>query len=123
MPAEESDGIRVSIMSRHTLNDGITPDLRIDRSSYDLWIKSLAPPQNLIGNYYKRGLPWKEFEEKYKNYLSQPLVRSTVLEVAKKSLEKDVTLLCVEESPDFCHRRILAEECQKYLPELKIQIR
>ena len=62
-PKEISDGLRISVMNRHTLNDGVTPDLRIDSSSYDLWFPWLAPPNLLLGDYYKRGLPWEQYEK------------------------------------------------------------
>lgn len=56
-PIEETDGNRISIMSRHTLNDGITPHPRINNSSYQEWNKVLATPEKLIGDHYKRNLP------------------------------------------------------------------
>lgn len=55
-PKEESDGIRISVMSRHTLNDGITSHPDINESSYDEWLKILAPSDQLVGDYYKRSL-------------------------------------------------------------------
>lgn len=37
------DGERISVMSRHTLCDGETPDPEITLDSYDGWDKELAP--------------------------------------------------------------------------------
>ena len=62
-PKELTDGVRISVMSRHTLNDGVTPDLRITRKLYDIHLPLLAPNPRLIGDYYKRDLPWEDFEE------------------------------------------------------------
>lgn len=120
---EESDGLRISIMSRHTLNDGITPHPEIYSLSYDLWMPSLSPPARLLGDYYKRGLPWDQFENKYLEYIRQPKVQIKVQNLAKESLDSVITLLCIEESPKYCHRRILAEECKKYQPSLVLSIR
>ena len=39
-----------------------------------------------------------------------------------RALKENVTFLCIEEKPDFCHRRLLAEECKKYQPNLEIII-
>ena len=36
-------GTRISVMSRHTLNDGVTPDPRIIPASYDEHISQMAP--------------------------------------------------------------------------------
>lgn len=115
------DGLRISVMSRHTLNDGITPDTRITIDSYDKWLKELAPPDRLVRDYYLRKLDWNEYSKKYLSFLRQEQVSSKVKELAKEALEKDITLLCIEEIPNFCHRRILAEECQRYEPTLKVE--
>lgn len=115
------DGLRVSVMSRHTLNDGKTQDTRITIDSYDKWLKELAPPNELVRDYYKGKLDWNEYSKKYLSFLRQEDVSSKVKELAKEALEKDITLLCIEEIPNFCHRRILAEECQRYEPMLKVE--
>lgn len=120
---EESDGLRISIMSRHTLNDGITPHPEITSYSYDLWLCSLSPSAGLLGDYYKRGLPWEQFEKRYLEYIRQPDVQIEVQNLAEKSLDSVITLLCIEKSPEYCHRRILAEECKKYQPSLVLSIR
>ncbi len=120
---EETDGTRISILSRHTLNDGKTTDPRITPSTFDEWIPHLAPPAKLIGDYYHRNLPWVEFERRYLEHLSQPDIRSLVSTVATRSLIRDITFLCVEETAQYCHRRLLAEECRKYEPRLIVEHR
>ena len=123
LPKEALDGYRISVMSRHTLNDGVTPDLRITRDSYDLHLSSLVPPLRLLGDYYKRGLPWVEFERRYFNYLQLPSVWEQVLELAVESMINVFTLLCIEETSEYCHRRLLAEECKRLRPEIELYIR
>lgn len=122
-PKEDTDGLRISVMSRHTLNDGITPHPEITPSSYDVWLQCLSPPAKLLGDYYKRGLPGEQFEQRYLEYIRQPDVLIEVKELAKKSLDSIITLLCIEKSPDYCHRRLLAEECKKYQPLLYLIIK
>lgn len=116
-PKENYDGVRISIMSRHTLNDGVTPDLRIKENSYNEWRKEFAPPQKLIGDYYKKNLPWEEFEKRYLRYLE--IIYEKVRKLSETALDKDITLLCIEESPEKCHRRLLAEECKRIQPKLE----
>ena len=118
---EKADGWRISIMSRHTLNDGITPDSRIPIASYDQWIKELAPPEKLIGAYYKMRLSWKEFEEGYLEHIRSKGIKEIVQELSVISTFKNITLLCIEEYQEFCHRRILANECIIYQPWLSIE--
>lgn len=122
-PISLEDGVRISVMSRHTLDDGITPDTRITLASYNLWVQELAPPAKLVGDYYKRGLPWESYEAEYLHYLKQEGIMMKVQELAQTALEKDVTLLCKEEQATRCHRRILAEECQRYQQGLKVEHR
>ena len=123
LPREDSDGTRISIMSRHTLNDGITPDPRITPGSYDEWMPDLAPPARLLGDYYKRGLHWEQFEQRYCDYLQRPEVAARVQNIAVLGLASVITLLCIEELPNHCHRRLLAEECKRYQPHLSLVIR
>lgn len=121
-PIEISDGIRISIMSKHTLNDGITPDSRINYFMYSFWFPSLAPPSKLVGEYYKNNLPWGEYEKRYFEYIRQASVQTTAQNIARVSLRRDITLLCIEDTPKQCHRRLLAEECKRYEPSLALSI-
>lgn len=121
-PKEGSDGLRISIMSRHTLNDGITPHPGITKSSYDQWFRVFSPPARLLGAYYKRAVSWEKFELSYLEYIRKAEIRIEVQNLAERSLDSVITLLCIEESPEHCHRRILAEECKKYQPSLVLSI-
>lgn len=105
-------------MSRHTKNDGKTPDERI--KSVDEHQSSLGPSPTLIGSYYKRGLSWEKYQELYLSEIRTEPKSSLVRALAKKALTHDVTLLCIEETAEQCHRRLLAEECQTYEPELDV---
>ena len=122
LPKNFQDGLRISVMSRHTLNDGKTPDLRINLSTYGLWMRSLAPPEYLVGDYYKRGLSWTEFEQKYLDHLRHSNVQTDVQSLAAQGMVSIITLLCVEKLPEYCHRRLLAEECKRYEPSLDLRI-
>ncbi|MBI1968850.1 DUF488 domain-containing protein [Candidatus Woesearchaeota archaeon] len=122
LPKEKSDGTRISIMSKHTLNDGVTPHPEITPDSYDEWLHILAPPAKLVGAYYKRGLSWEQFEQRYVVYLRDPKVEMNVQNLAKRGLDSVITILCIESSPEHCHRRLLAQECKKYFPNLALRI-
>ncbi len=115
------DGIRISVMSRHTLKDGITPDPLITLDSYNCWLPSLAPPSKLVGGLYKRGLSWDAFTAQYLAYLQEPAVQATIGRLSKLALRTNLTLLCVEQNAAHCHRRLLAEECQRLTPQIHIE--
>lgn len=117
------DGIRVSIMSRHTLKDGETQDPRLKEKLYDIHMKILSPSPRLIGAYYKRELPWSDFETNYLQEIrSMPQV-VFVETIVRLAMTTNITLLCIEHTADKCHRRLLAEECQRLKPELKVVCR
>lgn len=112
------DGLRVSVMSRHTLADGKTPDPRI--VNYDIHAPILGPSPVLIGDYYKRRLPWDEFERRYLEEMRASRTKGLVRMLARTAVKSDITLLCIENSPAKCHRRLLAEECGRYVSALII---
>ncbi len=119
-PIETTDWLRMSVMSKHTLNDWITPDNRITQRSYDVWMKVFSPPLKLVWDYYKRWLSFEEYKEKYLEYLRQEDINIEVIKLVKQARNKVITLLCIEDIADKCHRKILAEECLKYEPILEI---
>ena len=122
-PKERLDGLRISVMSRHTLSDGVSIDPRITFTSFDEWYIDLAPPAALVGAYYKKGLPWDAFAEAYLAYLRQPSLLFAVEDLARRAFREDITLLCIEENAAQCHRGLLAQECQWYVPQLDIMHR
>ena len=108
-------------MSRHTLSDGITLDDRINEASFDEHAPELAPPSKLVGDYYKRGLSWEEYEAQYRLHLQS--IGEIVIRLAQRACDEDIVLECIEEKPDYCHRRILAEVCKELIPDLEIEIK
>ena len=75
---ELGDGYRISTMSRHTLNDGVTPDPRISETSYDVWMPKLAAPSKLVGAWYRNAVTWTEFSRAYLSHLRQTEIREQV---------------------------------------------
>lgn len=119
---DKKDGVRISVMSRHTQNDGVTPDARITIGSFDEHYPELAPSLVLIGDYYKRDLPWAQFEIRFRKQIRESASAQVILgEIAVMSLCENVTLLCIEDKHHFCHRRILTEECRILLPQIVVE--
>jgi len=115
------DKIRISVMSRHTKEDGVTPDERIiEGVTFDEWQKDFAPPSKLIGAYYRNEISWEEFEKAYLDFLQSEEMKSKLAAFAQRCINETITLMCIEDKPDKCHRRLLAEELQKYQPDLII---
>jgi uncharacterized protein YeaO (DUF488 family) len=114
------DGYRISVMSRHTLNDGKTLDSRITSDYFDLWAKELAPLSKFVGAWYKNKISWEDFQNEYFKHIRQPSNSEIIGILARRALNQDITLLCSEEKPEQCHRKLLAGEFQIYQPNLKI---
>lgn len=113
---EETDGLRISVMSRHTKNDGVTPDTRL--TDWDIHIPKLGPSPKLIGDYYKRDLLWDAFKERYLEEIRTPFKTKLVLAICNIALLENVTLLCIEETDEHCHRSLLYAECKRLFPSI-----
>ena len=114
-----ADSLRISVMSRHTFSDGLTPDLRI---TYDLWLQDLAPSNRLVSAWYRGELSQEQFTTDYLAHLQQNPQRHTLdllIELVMDIKRKPI-LLCVEPKGEFCHRQVLAEYCQRLEPRLSV---
>ena len=69
----------------------------------------LAPTKELLKSYRSKVIAWEEFETLYKKQIED----SKALFGLNKSDFDGVCLLCSEETPEKCHRRLLAEELAK----------
>lgn len=85
-------------------------------------VKGIVTTGKLIGDYYKRGLPWEEFEFRFREYLAHSDMKEILSKLAGRAKYQTVTILCIESTPERCHRRIVAEECQKMDPTLEVHI-
>lgn len=128
-PREADDGTRISIMSRHTLSDGTTPHPEISDDLFDEHLVDLAPPAALVGQWYRGELGNQdkntfahEFSPRYLEHIRSNSIEPIVFALAKSSLEQTVTVLCIEATPEMCHRRLLLEECQVMQSKLQVDI-
>jgi uncharacterized protein YeaO (DUF488 family) len=118
-PPSEEDGTRISVMSRHTLNDGKTPHPDITISTYDEWLPGLAPHPRLVGRYYRQEISFEELAEAYRLVARDS---PEVLKLAERALTETITVMCIEDGCGRCNRRILAEECQRLVPLLEVEL-
>lgn len=105
------DGIRICIMRR--------PGAGAD---FDIWMPVLAPSHELLDNYREHKINWIQYEKRFNKEVvsGQKKYLKILIELARKST---VTLLCWEKKPDKCHRRLIAEACQKLSSNIKIVIK
>lgn len=123
-PIQETDGLRICVMSRLTENDGKTPILNLVQGKYfDIWIKLLAMPDHLVQKWYAKKLDWRAINAEYLKHLLGEQQTMFVKSFANLALTQNVTFLCVEKTPERCHRQILALECLKHEENLVLSIK
>lgn len=109
--ASKDDGIRICIMRRPDILD-----------NFNIWMPELAPSHQLLTDYHKGIVDWQKFVTIFNRDVLQKkhTYISILIDIA---LKHTVTILCWEETPDKCHRRLVAEECKKINPKLEIKIK
>lgn len=68
-------------------------------------LPELAPTQSLLDEYKKHGGDWTKYEAQFLALMNERRIEEHVA----KSLLDDACLLCSEEKPVHCHRRLVAE--------------
>ena len=116
---EPDDGIRISIMSRHTQNDGRTPRPELDRMC-DEHHPELGPSPGLIGKWMRREISWQEYVTEYRAQMKAAVPMCMIRRIVSKARRENVTVLCIDESSKECHRRLFLEICKEISPSLVI---
>jgi uncharacterized protein (DUF488 family) len=77
----------------------------------------LAPTKEILDGYKKKTISWTEYEKSFLELLEKRKATSLV------SLEElnSSCLLCSENKPDKCHRRLVSEYLQKHLNNIDIR--
>jgi uncharacterized protein YeaO (DUF488 family) len=76
----------------------------------------LAPTQDIMDQFKKKKGAWDTYEKKFLALLAERGAEDTI---SKKMLDGGC-LLCSEEKPQKCHRRLVAEYLRKKWPDIEI---
>lgn len=76
-------------------------------------ITDFAPTKELLSDYRAGKVDWKEYERIFNDLLSKRAINKRY-QVADFD---NCCFLCSEETPEYCHRRLLAEYLQRQEPE------
>jgi uncharacterized protein (DUF488 family) len=68
-------------------------------------ITELAPTQDILDEYKKNGGDWAAYQREFLDLMAQRKVEETV----PKAIIDGGCLLCSEATPEYCHRRLVAE--------------
>ncbi len=79
-------------------------------------LPELAPTQELLDEYKKAKGDWKTYEDGFLTLLRQRGVDNKI----SKEIIADSCLLCSEDKPQFCHRRLVAEYLKQCWGDVEI---
>jgi uncharacterized protein (DUF488 family) len=67
----------------------------------------LAPTQEILDAYKKKNaMPWEEYEDRFLSLMRE---RSVERELSPGDFTQRTVLLCSEDTPEHCHRRLVVE--------------
>jgi uncharacterized protein (DUF488 family) len=80
-------------------------------------IPLLAPTQDILDEYKKDKGDWGVYEEKFLALMKERHAEDQV----RKELSSDDCLLCSEEKPQHCHRRLVVEYLNRQWGDIEIK--
>lgn len=78
---------------------------------------NLAPTQQMLDDYKKRGDSWSAYENRFLELMKHRRIEETV----PKELLNNAVLLCSEDKPHHCHRRLVAEYLAQHWGDVEIE--
>ena len=81
-----------------------------------LHMPSLAPTAGMLGLYRKRQMTWDEYEQRFLDLMRERSIETTV---PRDTIAGSV-LLCSEDEPARCHRRLVAEYLAQHWDDIEI---
>lgn len=76
-----------------------------------------APTETLMKDFKENKVPWVEFESKFNNLLEE---RNPLANIELKNEPDVICLLCAEDEPIKCHRRLVADYMKKRYKEVVV---
>lgn len=80
-------------------------------------LPELAPTQDMLDEYKKHHGDWKNYESRFLELMRQRHIEETV----PKEVIADGCLLCSEDKPHHCHRRLVAEYLKNHWLDVNIE--
>jgi uncharacterized protein (DUF488 family) len=79
-------------------------------------VPALAPTKELLDGYKKEGGGWEEYEAQFLALMKQRRVEDSI----PRETIADGCLLCSEDKPHHCHRRLVAEYLRQHWVNVEI---
>jgi len=79
-------------------------------------LPELAPTQEILEEYKKKHGDWSSYETRFLTLMKE----RRIVETVSKEVMADGCLLCSEDKPQFCHRRLVAEYLKQHWGDVDI---
>ena len=79
-------------------------------------LPALAPTQEMLDQYKKQDRDWPSYETKFIELMKARRIQETI----PKEVIADGCLLCSEDKPHHCHRRLVAEYLKQHWGDVEI---
>ena len=106
----------VSQLAGFTKKDDLAYFLKVICGMDYVHLPELAPTQDILDEFKKNHGEWRVYETKFLELMRQRHIEEKV----PQDIIADGCLLCSEEKPNFCHRRLVAEYLQKHWGDVEI---
>ena len=77
----------------------------------------LAPTKEMLDGYKKKGDSWDSYERSFLDLMAERRIE----EMIRPEMLEDACLLCSEEKPHQCHRRLVAEYLKDHWGDVEIE--
>ena len=79
-------------------------------------LPALAPTQEMLDEYKKRRGDWPTYEKQFLGLMQQRRIEETI----PREVVADGCLLCSEDKPHHCHRRLVAEYLKQHWGDVDV---
>ena len=107
----------VSQLAGFAKRDDLAYFLRSICSMDYIHVPELAPTQQLLDSYKKDGVHWSDYERAFLRLMKERRIERTV----SREIIEDGCLLCSEDKPHHCHRRLVAEYLGEHWGHVEIR--
>ena len=80
-------------------------------------LPNLAPTKEMLDTYKKRRGSWEDYERRFIDLMAERRIEDKI----KPETLEDACLLCSEDKPHRCHRRLVAEYLNKHWGNVEIE--
>jgi len=78
----------------------------------------LAPTQDLLDDFKKKKeMPWEEYEDRFLELIAERKIED---QLTPADFSQRTVLLCSEDTPERCHRRLVAEYLRDHWGDVEI---